>query len=56
MSRYLDTRLEEAGTARMTRILKRHMPKGCMSDDEFIREIFRRYLAERAAPLIDPNE
>lgn len=56
MSNYLDGRIEEAGIARMTRILKRHIPKGVMSDDAFIREIFRRYEVDRGRPLIDPNE
>jgi hypothetical protein len=43
---------------RFLEIMRRHIRPldAALTDDEFVRAVFRRYDAAREAPLIDPNE
>lgn len=43
---------------RLLMVLGRHIraEEHMMNDDEWVRAIFKRYSAERKAPLIDPAE
>ena len=50
--------LQEFGRNRLLKVLGRHLrhEEHMMNDDEWVRAIFKRYSAERNAPLIDPAE
>jgi hypothetical protein len=51
-------RLKEFSRNRLLVVLGRHLrpEEHMMNDDEWVRAIFKRYSAERKAPLIDPAE
>lgn len=50
--------LQEFSRNRLLAVLGRHirLEEHLLNDDDWTRAIFKRYSAERKAPLIDPNE
>jgi hypothetical protein len=44
--------------ARLLDVLRRHVRVEdiALSDDDFVRTVFKRYAVEREWPLLDPNE